>query len=661
MALSTHANANANANANAIVNPNPSSDTRWLQKGMAYYSKEDYTKAVAIFTKVANSCTCLVPVRKQSCPCTSLLDAIEKNKLKEELKKKCICSARSHQRCRNSIHLDALDSLAAAHEKEGRLEQVLHDAETMIGLSPRDPRGYLRLGKVLRLKGTLRQAYYVYDRGGQLVKEKNPTHPLLQILQELSIKTKGLIKYDPICTFPLELVIMIFRYIDFRSLCRSRCVSTTWRDYLTNAKRARKESAIYDLWCAPTFSFDFLSPRVHVSQLTFKNYASYGNHSITHLAISDTKRFGLDPQKLHLILRLCPKLKNLILRGPGFGPLGLVSDNIPLPKLTKLFLGSDILCTPGFLRQILVASARTIQELSVFSIGDPGSETHQSHVLTQIPLLRELKVLRIASQKRVQWLNVIPLINNTPNLEELWVNNLALNLTQGSQPMCRWEKLRSFSLKCPGLNTSSAMLPRPPLFPPSIEEICIDGRQAQEFVAKHILSTTVPFRSLRRFQYIGHAPLFPASLRILLNPSIESGSLRELELKPFSHEVLSRSEILAHGDWFRSPHLEFLGLGGLNNSLCNTAEVLLVDLSSRFPNLQTLDIGHEQIADAVLGGLMQQGLKTVYHRQGLLKEDLREWAEENTGAKVVYGSYLLNVPDSWHKWYRDAAQDESEY
>ncbi|KAI1641271.1 hypothetical protein F4809DRAFT_585630 [Biscogniauxia mediterranea] len=630
--------------------------SRLIQKGIAYYSQDNYARAIVFFTKAAHGCTtCRCKVRTQPCPCLSVLDGIEKNTLRRELKRNCSCPSKVFQRCKSSRHMEALDYLAASHEKEGRLVQAQWDAEDMIHLSPRDPRGYLRLGKVLRLQKLYRLAYLTYIRGVELVQEFNSTNPLFPVLQEMGDKTRGLLKTDPICKFPVEIVVMIFKNVDFRSFCRSRCVSTTWRDYLTNTKRQTPVPAIYDFWSAPIFAYSRATPKASVSQLVLRSYLIYSNNQLTQLAIGNTSKFGLDERKLHYILRSCPNMKSLVLRGSTFFFLGPVPNNIPLPKLTKLYLGPEVVCAPNFLQQILAASAGTLEELSVFEVGesDPVVDWRIATQLPPWPMLDKLKVLRISTQRGKKAIDLVRIMNSTPNLEEAWISLVVISSPENDQ-FHPWKKLRSFSLRCDDQVFFHAS--HPPFFHPDIQEIYIDGEHAHKFCLERALAPGMALSSLRRFKYVSRDSLPNDVLDRWIRPGIASGSLKELELKPFSLDVLPNVQPNNPMSWFTSEHLTFLGLKGLWATV-PAASIDMMLLSNCFPNLRALEVGRTIVDDVTLANIMRRGVNRLYHRNGLLKETLREWAEKELGAKVIDGTYAPTHLEIWTHWYADATQN----
>lgn len=152
-----------------------------MERGKELYAQKQYADAARYFIRALESCPCGIAYRDKPCLCKSIVASIEARALKDELRKPCICSAKSFRRCERKPHVDALDSLAAAREKAGLLEETVACTEQMINLSPREPKGYLRLGKVLRLQGRPQLAYEAYTAGAQLVAAKHPDHALLPV------------------------------------------------------------------------------------------------------------------------------------------------------------------------------------------------------------------------------------------------------------------------------------------------------------------------------------------------------------------------------------------------------------------------------------------------------------------------------------------------
>lgn len=80
-------------------------------------------------------CSCGIAVQKQPRIDNDILLGIEKKNLKGALTK-----LSTSQRCNKQLHLDALDSLIATYEMQGRLDEALEFSLKMVNLSPREPK-----------------------------------------------------------------------------------------------------------------------------------------------------------------------------------------------------------------------------------------------------------------------------------------------------------------------------------------------------------------------------------------------------------------------------------------------------------------------------------------------------------------------------------------
>lgn len=105
--------------------------------------------------------------------------------------------------------------MVAVRAKDYKLGLVY--AQNLIYLAPRDPRGYLRVGQVLRLMEKQHTALSVYQQGIGLVARANPDHSGLRTLQEQEkITSKLLSQVDPIEALPAELLVLVLSYLKTR-------------------------------------------------------------------------------------------------------------------------------------------------------------------------------------------------------------------------------------------------------------------------------------------------------------------------------------------------------------------------------------------------------------------------------------------------------------
>ncbi|KXJ91181.1 hypothetical protein Micbo1qcDRAFT_234391 [Microdochium bolleyi] len=642
-----------------------------MERGKELYAQKQYAQAAKYFIRALDSCPCGIAYREKPCLCKSIVVSIESKTLKDELRKPCICSAKSARRCERKAHVDAFDSLAAAREKEGLLDESMACTEQMINLSPREPKGYLRLGKVLRLQGKPQVAYEAYTAGAQLVAAKHPEHALLPILNAQAAKVKGMTRTDPLAKLPYELIRMILREVGFRTLCLSLRVSKTWRAVLTSAMAQ-------DLWRTQHYYFTHHKPRGFAGPKTALRYASFGGGQLTDLTIDNCKQFGINLAQLGLILSRCGKhLRHLKLRGALTSEVSQGSvSSFKLPLLESLYIGLGIKVPHKWLLQLLRDTSSTIRELAVFDlVPDPGDRPRLFHMTEgpnfQIrkdiswPAMPQLQSLSLSATSHVQiYLNHMASV--TPNLQRLWLDEVEPIIEDPDG--VNWPKL-----KC--LFVGSNIISRERFG--SRHCIRLNPDMEELYVEEHGLNL-VPYldagrgwptgeEELAKLRKVGlrhHSsgpPVRERELELLLRPSLESGTLQEVSLHPFPLErFLSSSSVGAARnpsaaaatamDWFRGDSvtsLAFTGLLAEGYRSAGTADDAVFDLVSRFPSLRTLDISQEQIQNATLGRIIARGVKTMYYA-GDLREDLREWAAKTHSAKLVYGpcrASMAEIPD----------------
>lgn len=171
--------------------------------------------------------------------------------------------------------LSALDGRATAQEKLEDLDAALKSARRTIEFYPESPNGYLRIGKILRKKKESELALKIYQRG--LKKCKPTASP--QLYEMLQTQTQSLScilcpaqAYDPIISFPLELLEMIFSQLSFRDLCVYLRVSKPWRDFLTST---------------PSFwlSIDLSSAKKPVKIKAYMSYLKYSQSKVRNLQL----------------------------------------------------------------------------------------------------------------------------------------------------------------------------------------------------------------------------------------------------------------------------------------------------------------------------------------------------------------------------------------
>ncbi|RYP03102.1 hypothetical protein DL764_005385 [Monosporascus ibericus] len=591
-----------------------------MEYGRQLYGAERYSEAAEAFRQVINSCPCGIHVREKPCLCKDILSSIGNDSLCRELKK------------------------TSVHEKEGRLEQSISCAEQMINLSPREPKGYLRLGKILRLQGLPDLAYHVYKAGTRLVEKKHPNHALLPKLKDQEAKLTRLVSFlrvDPVAKLPFELVSMIFRQVDFRTMCRCLSVCKTWKTVLTG-KQAE------ELWRIQQYTYHRRIPKSPVRHKTLMTYAYLAGNGVTDLSIDNCLHFGLktnsttnsllNNNSLGLLLSRCKQLKHLKLRGGGRGGSVVILNglfNMQLPALKSFYLGYG-LRLPAHELVWLLKGSPNIRELSIFDFIGRSTE---EYVFSNFPVLKNLKTIRLANGAQPIVVNMSDLIRCTPNLETAWIDDLLWDCTSNSDNTS-WPHLESLFLGSNAVVRPSQVVAPGKLVPEfcaeTIRELYLEACDSSL-----ILSALPDCRDLTRIQKFSlktRDPISKDRFEALLRPSFTSGSIEELSLSPFPFATVNLKS--AEMDWFRGDSLTCLSLTGLTldfRAIGNPGDAL-VDVVSRFPNLHCLDINREYIQPPTLARIVSQTrVRTIYHQQGYMMEEVRSWASRKYGAQIIDG------------------------
>ncbi|KAI0110781.1 hypothetical protein GGR51DRAFT_509861 [Nemania sp. FL0031] len=611
-----------------------------LAKARAYYTDKQYPKATAIFKQITNSCTCGVQARASPCCCKSLVPAIANSAVEAELRKKCICSAKSDVRCRSPDHMDALDGLAAVYEAKRHMDTAIVIAEAMINLAPREPKGFLRLGRILRLQRSYRHAFQTYQQGIELVGKKNPSHPLLSTLRQMREKIRySAVATDPLPLMPLELVAMIFRNLDFRSLCNCLRVSKSWKNLLTT-----RDKTIQALWRIQHFGR--CSKAIRLAQL--QKYATYSGSQVTELLIRDCRQFGVDSNTLKWIAASCRSLRILKLQASREMdlPSGSNTINLCVPQLTSLYLGFNAPFMLEFVHRVVAESAATLQELTILNFPSRFTKRVPSAENAIWPVLRRLRTLRLGGRpgKEKAVVNISSFMHASPNVQEVWLEGVYVRFREEIEhPENPWPRLKRLFV---GQEVGWQRLADAPFpLPSEIEELHL-------MHCDHIFSfLSGPFvenpetypepKNLRKFTLrdrVQNRDAWPGYLQRWVRPSLESGTLKELGVmfpKP-------------HPFWLKSDELKFLSLKGLSLEFGTdpfAIDEAFMDLLDRFPNLEGLDIAQEPFSNAVLAKAIKRGVKTIYHRGDYYRRtEVRDWARDKHGARIVEGDYVPNLP-----------------
>lgn len=142
----------------------------------------------------------------------------------------------------NSVsRVTLLDLRIALYLRMDKLTQALVDAKAMIRLDRKDGRGYLRCGQIESLRNNRAEAIKFMEHG---LKNVPPVDPNFQsILKELDKAQKELKARlvlskpkDPVKELPLEVVQLIFSFLDYKQHVQMLRVSRAWRRVIQSTR-----------------------------------------------------------------------------------------------------------------------------------------------------------------------------------------------------------------------------------------------------------------------------------------------------------------------------------------------------------------------------------------------------------------------------------------
>jgi tetratricopeptide (TPR) repeat protein len=109
------------------------------------------------------------------------------------------------------------------------------DARTMVRHDRGDPRGYLRCGQVGRLKNDIAEAQKWYQQGLKKVPQTNESYDKLESMRAKMMCTIVLQQSklrDPLRVLPMDLIHMVFHFLELWEATSCLRVSKTWRNTL---------------------------------------------------------------------------------------------------------------------------------------------------------------------------------------------------------------------------------------------------------------------------------------------------------------------------------------------------------------------------------------------------------------------------------------------
>ncbi|ERF72142.1 hypothetical protein EPUS_02933 [Endocarpon pusillum Z07020] len=134
-----------------------------------------------------------------------------------------------------STLISILDLRLEARLKLGDFDAAVKDARTMLRYDRTDARGYLRCGQLARLKSEFAGAQTWYQQGLKNVPQNHEGYRKLASLSAKSIDKSAAPPNkcrDPLTVLPLEIIHMVYRYLDLQEATSCLRVSRLWRNSL---------------------------------------------------------------------------------------------------------------------------------------------------------------------------------------------------------------------------------------------------------------------------------------------------------------------------------------------------------------------------------------------------------------------------------------------
>ncbi|KAI5807638.1 hypothetical protein DFH27DRAFT_547093 [Peziza echinospora] len=401
------------------------------------------------------------------------------------------------QRIPGSSTIAQLHSLHAyrgqAYAKLGgtNLKSALMDARTMIKLSPLNPGGYLAAGKFLTQQGkptdalklvryalAMIESPFRLDAEAEKAMKRNVAN--IEQLKEMEGRLEALVEYaaledekrrrgnmelDPLRLLPLELVEIVFREMDFRTLIRCMRVSRSWNNYFKNLHSSTFEH------------LDFTLARTPPKGVHFTNYIRYSQRRptcpIRRITLSRLDSNELSKLVPNIISATAPSLHELrFTQGFPFMDKGLVETiSTFMVNLKSLQINCEVQLT-NILRNI-----HKLVHLEILKCTHASLRERPAFQKIQHPKIHTLHLdahVEDDEETTVQIFGMLPPADHDenkpfhqlPNLQVLELHQWGISDVVPGWDLRNMTKLRSFEL----VRTSFSMFP---LLPPTLTNLVI--------------------------------------------------------------------------------------------------------------------------------------------------------------------------------------------
>lgn len=126
----------------------------------------------------------------------------------------------------------ALEGRAVAFERSKDFDKSIHDAKTIITVAPHCEKGYLRLGKIYRLRSQFDKALRIYKIGLKKTRHAEISKQIAST--EVQVQKQGHLQDTTVSlfsSFPKEIFIKIFTYCSIPTIVRLLDVDRSGQDY----------------------------------------------------------------------------------------------------------------------------------------------------------------------------------------------------------------------------------------------------------------------------------------------------------------------------------------------------------------------------------------------------------------------------------------------
>ncbi|PGH06267.1 F-box/TPR repeat protein Pof3 [Blastomyces parvus] len=474
-----------------------------------------------------------------------------------------------------------LDNRAATHCKLKAHNAGLQDGRRMIEENKTDSRGYLRTAKILQLMGKHDRALQTYQYALRVLPSDDPGRQQIKILAA-KLEKRFKQPTDYFALLPLELISMIFEYLDLKSLLSALRVSKHWNMVLNSLPK---------LWTHLDLS------KANQTRVSLKSIQAFLRRS--HWRLTRASLCHLDKDdfpKLIAGLQKIPSFEHLEVL-TSFSPDFDVARVYTLTGLRTLVCSEVSLMKFSHFRKVLT-DCPLLERVEVAIRPAPLSvyETFPA----KLPNLKSLTIhgyLLLGSRYAVSALE-LPFLRNatlfdlTPNLEELYLIHRFSPVPFEMRNVLKVSDLPKLKrLGLIGIKFSNY-----PELPESIEHLSLS---MSEYDPPIILpSDTISARTpnlktliLQRFRYDELGPF-------LISFSKSKSSLTHLDLEGCHLHVEDLLIAMMGGNLENILSLNISGLAEIDDKIINN----IIDM---VPNLRELDISRTQVKEYSMKRLLE--------------------------------------------------------